>query len=71
MGEDGHRLPQPEPSGPGGAWTIISYLISRTAVWGGVGWLLSRWLDVFALLPIGLAVGIVAALYLSCIRYGR
>ena len=38
---------------------------------GGAGMLLSRWLHVPALLPIGLVLGLVFAFYLVYVRYGR
>ncbi|MGI5232478.1 hypothetical protein [Actinoallomurus iriomotensis] len=40
-------------------------------VFGGVGWLLARWLDVTALLPVFLVLGLVFAGYLVYVRYGR
>jgi ATP synthase protein I len=54
------------------AWNIVSYLLSGMLVWGGVGWLLDRWTgrDVF-FFPIGVVVGVVAALYLVHVRYDR
>ena len=46
-------------------------MISGVAVWGGVGWLLSEWLDNRIFLMIGLLVGMSAALYLVWFKYGR
>jgi ATP synthase protein I len=54
------------------AWSIISTLISGMAVWGFVGWLIDRWTGHSALfLPIGVIVGVAAALYLIIVRIGR
>lgn len=54
------------------AWSIISTLISGIAVWGGIGWLVDRWTGHSALfLPIGVVVGVAAALYLIVVRTGR
>ncbi|SEF91867.1 Putative F0F1-ATPase subunit Ca2+/Mg2+ transporter [Thermomonospora echinospora] len=53
------------------AWSIPSYLLSGMAVYGGIGWLLDRWLGTSALLPIGILVGLGLALYLVYHRYGR
>jgi hypothetical protein len=39
--------------------------------WGGVGWLLGRWLGVEALFPIGIVLGVALAVYLVYVRYGR
>lgn len=53
------------------AWSIPSYILSGMAVYGGVGWLLDRWLGLSALFPIGILVGLGLALYLVYHRYGR
>lgn len=54
------------------AWSITSYLLSGMLVWGGVGWLVDKWTGHETLFfPIGVVVGIVAALYLVYVRYGR
>jgi len=54
------------------AWSITSYLLSGMLVWGGVGWLVDRWIGQAVLFfPIGVVVGIVAALYLVHVRFDR
>ncbi len=54
------------------AWSIVSYLLSGLLVWGGVGWLVDRWLGKEAVfLPIGLLLGITAAMYLVVVRINR
>jgi ATP synthase protein I len=54
------------------AWNIVSYLLSGILVWGGVGWLLDRWTGRDVLFfPIGVVVGVVAALYLVHVRYDK
>jgi len=55
----------------GAVWSIPSYIISGMAVYGGVGWLLDRWLGTSALFPIGILVGLGLARYLIYHRYGR
>jgi F0F1-type ATP synthase assembly protein I len=41
-------------------------------VWGGVGWLVDRWLGTDSVfLVIGLLVGFAASMYLVYVRYGR
>ena len=63
-----------EPSGSGFgsaevAWSVTSYLLAGMLVWGGLGWLVDRWRGggpVF--LPIGVLVGVAAALYLVYVR---
>ena len=40
--------------------------------WGGVGYLIDRWLDLrWLFLPVGLLVGMGASVYLVYRRYGR
>lgn len=52
------------------AWAILGTLMSGIAVWGGIGWLIDRWLGFSALfLPIGVIVGVAASIYLVVIRY--
>ncbi|MGY1729486.1 AtpZ/AtpI family protein [Geodermatophilus sp. SYSU D01062] len=45
-------------------------MISGMAVWGGAGWLLDRWLDTRVFLPVGILLGISAAIYLVVKRFG-
>lgn len=77
---EGHQPGQrPEDSDPhadhrrfaSAAWSVPSYLLSGMAVYGGLGWLLDRWLGTSALFPIGILIGLGLALYLVYIRYGR
>lgn len=62
----------PQP-GKGGAdaWSAFSYVLSGMLLWGGVGWLISRWLDSRAWIGLGLMVGTGAGLALVWLRYGR
>ncbi|MFC0038020.1 AtpZ/AtpI family protein [Actinomadura rayongensis] len=53
------------------AWSVPSHTLSGMAVYGGIGWLLDRWLGTSALFPIGILVGLALALYLVYLRYGR
>jgi F0F1-type ATP synthase assembly protein I len=69
--------PRPRPAGPpkqgSGAETgyaVIGTLISGMAVWGGVGWLLDRWLDTRFFAPVGIILGISVAIYLVVVRFG-
>ena len=72
MDEDGRRTGKPDPDGSNPGWSITSYLVSGMVVWGGIGWLVDRWLGTSSVfLPVGLILGLVAALYLVYVRYGR
>ncbi len=67
-GNRGHR------DGPGGsevAWAIIGLLLSGVIAWGGIGWLVDRWLGTNLFLPIGILVGAAGAFYLVIRRYGQ
>jgi ATP synthase protein I len=53
------------------AWSIPSHILSGMVIWGGAGWLLSRWTGVGAFTPIGLILGVGLAIYLVYVKYGR
>jgi F0F1-type ATP synthase assembly protein I len=57
--------------GLGDAYTVLGYLLGGLVFWGGVGYLLDRWLGTSFLVLIGLLVGGAAALYLIYVRYGK
>lgn len=57
--------------GQADAWGAFGLLVSGVLVWGGVGWLLSVWLDNQIFVMLGLLVGMAASLYLVWFRYGR
>jgi len=64
--------PQPERQRPVDPMALISYLISGILVYGGLGWLLDRWLDHESLfLPIGVVLGVAAGGYLGYMRFLR
>jgi F0F1-type ATP synthase assembly protein I len=47
-------------------WSLTGYLLAGMAVYGGLGWLVDRWVgteNVFT--PIGVVFGLAAALYLT------
>lgn len=64
-------IPPQGIQGEGQAWSIVSYILSGLLFWGGVGWLIDRWLGTTFFLLIGLLVGASASLYLVWLRYGR
>jgi F0F1-type ATP synthase assembly protein I len=39
-------------------------------VWGGVGWLLDRWLETRFFILVGVILGIGGAIYLVVVKYG-
>lgn len=52
-------------------YRVIAYLVSGILFYGGLGWLLDRWLETSFLLPIGIIVGAVLAIYSIIKRYGN
>ena len=64
--------PAPERARPVDPMALISYLLSGIVVYGGLGWLLDRWLDYQSLfLPIGVVLGVAAGGYLGYMRFLR
>ena len=51
------------------AWTLMVELVTATLVWGGIGWLLDRWLGTGPwLMCTGFVVGNGAGIYLIWLR---
>ncbi|HEU4397217.1 MAG TPA: AtpZ/AtpI family protein [Actinomycetota bacterium] len=67
-------MSQPErPGRPGGTdivWSILGTLVAGVLAWGGIGWLLDRWLGTRFLVAVGVLVGAAGAFYLIIRRYG-
>jgi ATP synthase protein I len=63
-----------QPGKPGGGgdivWSIIGTLVAGVLAWGGIGWLLDRWLGTEFLVAVGILVGAAGAFYLIIRRYG-
>jgi len=51
-------------------WSILGTLVAGVLTWGGIGWLLDRWLHTTFLVAIGVLVGAATAFYLIIKRYG-
>ena len=49
-------------------WSIFSYLIAGMAVYGGIGWLVGRWLHAAIAFPAGMLTGLVLAIVLIIYR---
>lgn len=50
---------------------IISYLMAGLLFYGGLGWVGDRYFETAWMLPTGLIVGAVAAMYIVIKRYGN
>ncbi|HKE99479.1 MAG TPA: hypothetical protein VKG45_11170 [Actinomycetes bacterium] len=59
------------PRGSEIAWGVLGYLVAGVVAWGGIGWLLDRWVGTRLFLPLGVVVGFAGAFYLIIRRYGR
>ncbi len=57
--------------GEADAYGALGLVISGVLVWGGVGYLLTEWLDNRLFVLVGLLVGMGAGMYLVWFRYGR
>jgi hypothetical protein len=57
--------------GQADAWGAVCLLGAVLVFWGGLGWLVSVWLDNTVFLMLGLLLGMGGALYLVWLRYGR
>jgi F0F1-type ATP synthase assembly protein I len=51
-------------------WSIIGTLVAGVLAWGGIGWLLDRWLGTGFLVAVGILLGMAGAFYLIIKRYG-
>ena len=62
------------PSGDGGqnvGLTVFSYLLSGMLVYGGLGWLISRWTGLSLIFPLGMLFGLALTIGWVIYRYGR
>lgn len=57
--------------GESDAFAALSLVISGVLLWGGVGFVLSQWLDNQVFVLLGLLLGMAGGLSLVWLRYGR
>lgn len=57
--------------GESDAFGALGLVLSGVLVWGGVGFLVSAWLDSTLFTMFGLLLGMFAGLFLVWFRYGR
>jgi ATP synthase protein I len=64
--------PKRSQSGADVGWAALGYLIAGIGVWGLIGWLIDRWLDVpmHLGLLVGMLIGTAGAVYLIVKRMG-
>ena len=52
-------------------WTVFSYLISGMVAYGLIGWLVASLTHLAIMIPAGALVGLLLAILLIVLRYGR
>lgn len=63
--DDRHEMWRDFDSG----WVMTAELVSATFVWGGIGWLLDRWLGLAPWLMVaGFIIGFATGMYLVYLR---
>jgi ATP synthase protein I len=68
---DPHENDDPPIPNSNGGYVALSYLIGGMLVWGGIGWLVDRWLGTSGIaMGIGAVVGGAAGIYLIARRLG-
>jgi F0F1-type ATP synthase assembly protein I len=50
--------------------SVIAYLVTGPALFGGLGWLLDRWLGTGFFVLVGMLAGMAMSLYVIWLRYG-
>ena len=51
-------------------WNITGTMLSGIIVWGGVGWVVDRWLETRIFTLVGTILGLTVAIYLIVVKYG-
>lgn len=60
----------PQPLGASDGWLAVGYLLAGMAVWGGIGWLVDRWLDTGGIATaVGAIIGMIGGIYLVFRRF--
>ena len=58
--------------GLGTGWAITATMVAGIGVWGGLGYLADRLLDLrWLFFPIGVILGAAGGIYLVYLRYGK
>ncbi|MFN2319448.1 MAG: hypothetical protein ABR500_07170 [Dermatophilaceae bacterium] len=70
-GDDDGSGPSPTFQAEAMGSTIIAYLVTGPALFGGIGWLLSQWLGTTFFIPVGILLGMTLSMYTIWLRYGR
>jgi len=52
-------------------WRILSYMLGGMILYGGLGWLVSRWTGIAVLFPVGMILGIGLSIAMIIFRVTR
>jgi F0F1-type ATP synthase assembly protein I len=52
-------------------WQILSYMLGGMLLYGGIGWLVSRWTGIEVLFPVGMILGIGLSIAMIIFRFTR
>jgi ATP synthase protein I len=72
-GQPGGSSKPEEPRMPteSDGWRILSYMLGGMLLYGGIGWLVSRWTGLSYLFPIGMILGIGLSVAMIIFRFTR
>lgn len=59
----------PDQQSKGDPWHAFGYLVAGVLMYGGLGWLVDRWLGTSFLVVIGILLGAVLGIYLTINRF--
>jgi ATP synthase protein I len=62
---------EPRPPREADGWQILSYMIGGMLLYGGIGWLASRFTGISVLFPLGMILGIGLSVALIIFRFTR
>lgn len=67
-----HDETRPHPAAGADAMgaTVLAYLITGPVLFGGIGWIVDRWLGTSYLVAVGAVLGMALSLYTIWLRYG-
>lgn len=67
-----HDTSRPNPAAQADAMgsTVLAYLITGPLLFGGLGWLVDRWLGATLFVAVGILAGMGLSLYIIWLRYG-
>jgi ATP synthase protein I len=67
------RVPDQKPRPPreSDGWQILSYMLGGMILYGGIGWVVSRWTGMSVFFPLGMILGIGLSIAMIIFRFTR